>query len=156
MKLTLALILFMSHSLAIELKPGSWEQTVQINAAALMMSPEVKAQMSLLPKEQATMMLNMMASQMPPKVMKECVTGQMIKNPTSFIPNQKECTTKILNNTKNSFSAQLNCKQEIDGVVTINAVSPSEYKGNFSGKSKEGTKMDIQFAGKLVSDTCQK
>lgn len=156
MKFLILSIFFSLNSNAINLKAGTWEQSVKINAAALLMSPEVKAQVANLPKAQADMMLNMIAQQMGPKVIKECVTKEMIKDPKAFIPNQKDCKAKIVSNSESTFVAELDCEKQIKGQVKITTNDPSSYDGAFTGVNTTGEKMEITFTGKHISDTCQK
>lgn len=156
MKNLIITLLLTTNTYAINLKAGTWEQTVNINASALMMSPEIKAQMAMLPKEQAQMMLNMISSQMKPKVTKECVTEQMIKDPTAFIPKKEDCTAKILSNQASTFKAALDCKGNIKGEITITASSDTAYVGSFQGVDNTGSKSSIEFSGKHVATTCQK
>lgn len=158
-KLIIALTFFPLFSHAIDLMPGTWEQTVEIDKNALMLVPEFKKlqeQFKNLPKEQSEMMMNMISSQMAPKKIQDCITKEMISKPENFIPKKDECTFKVKSNTDKEMVSEINCQGNVTGTVTLTVKSKKSYTGLFAGIDEQKNKINVKFSGELIKESCAK
>ncbi|EQC47971.1 DUF3617 domain-containing protein [Bacteriovorax sp. Seq25_V] len=147
--------LIASKIYALDIKPGLWEQTVNLDAASIMSLPQVQAQIKNLPKEQAQMVLSMMASQMGPRKTEECITKEMLTSPEKLIPQNKDCKIKIIKNSADQLSTSVACEGKITGTATLKRTNTESYTGDFSGKDASGKNMKITFSGAFIKSNCK-
>lgn len=155
------------HAAKIQMKPGLWENTINIKSQSGKIESslnDLKSKMASMPAEQRKMMEEVMAKQglsvnQEASKIKVCISKEQAENLEIPQGENSDCRHEILKRTASSIKMRFNCTGETkasgEGEYTL--LSPIAYKGKsivnavVNGKQD---KMEMSQMGKWLSSDC--
>ena len=141
-------------------KPGLWETTTAIDAAAITLPESVTANMSPQQKAQMEAMMKQMASQGPRVVTaKSCVTAEDLKDGVFRAARQAEdqgCTHEVVSSTPSRQEITMTCSGQMKatGRMVLNVIDGNNVQGEMKITMQPSGGMNMKFRSHWLSASC--
>lgn len=163
--ITTLLISFNLSANTLDLLPGLWKtkNTLKVDGKELEVQKQMAQAMALIPEGQRQQFMKAMEQQMGGGGMllglmnnELCVTQNMLNDPLSFVQKDKNCKGKAVKNTKTLKQYDIDCGSQGKGSLTWNIPNNKNYSGKFHGTDDSGKKLEIDFQGEFMQESCEK
>jgi hypothetical protein len=144
---------------SLNVKPGLWETTVEIDMAGLTLPESVTASMTPEQRAQMEAMLKQMASQGPRSTTaKNCVTAEELKNGefnAARAAQEQNCKYQVVSSTPKRREMTMTCGGQMaaNGRLVLNVVDDANVNGDMQMKMQQSN-MNMKFRSRWLGASC--